>query len=500
MNEIPKPKSRWRLLRRALVGVAVLITLVALLVTEEDWRGKHDWESYRHKWEAKGEKFDAQAFAPPAVPDDQNFFTAPIVTNLLNGKIHLSPERSDGGPPQIAAGNWQTSSLTDLKVWQTYYRNPTNTTVAKEFPIAPGQQTPAADLLFALGKYDFVVEELRVASQRPYANILMDYNDPLSKSVSNLFPIFATLKRCARTVQLRAIAELANGQSEKASADVKLLLALDNSIRNSPFLISHLVHLAIANLTLQPIYEGLVEHRWSDEQLAELDLELAKLDFLADYEFAMRGERTCAIDYLENMRRTRELVYDIPGGFVTNKFTIMPSAFFYQNELNFARIYQERLCPEVDIPSRIISPQKVHDIDSAMQAEKKWYSPYKIEALMTASAVANAVKKFAFVQSSFDLARVACALERYRLAHGEYPESLEPIAPQYIAQLPHDIINGQLLHYRRNPDGQFVLYSVGWNETDDGGVVVIDKKQGTLIQTEGDWVWKYPDHSVLNRR
>ena len=70
---------------------------------------------------------------------------------------------------------------------------------------------------------------------------------------------------------------------------------------------------------------------------------------------------------------------------------------------------------------------------------------------------------------------MAIALERYRLAHGEYPESLDALAPQFMEKIPHDIINGQPLHYRRTSDGQFVLYSVGWNETDDGGVVVLTK-------------------------
>ena len=72
---------------------------------------------------------------------------------------------------------------------------------------------------------------------------------------------------------------------------------------------------------------------------------------------------------------------------------------------------------------------------------------------------------------------MAIALERYRLAHGEYPESLDVLAPQFMAKLPHDIINGQPLHYRRTSDGQFVLYSVGWNETDDGGVVGFTKSR-----------------------
>ena len=84
MNETPKIKSGWRWLRRVLITLAVLATLVAAFYTEEDWRGKRAWENYQHEWEAKGEKFDWQSFVPPSVPDDQNFFTAPIFTNMLS--------------------------------------------------------------------------------------------------------------------------------------------------------------------------------------------------------------------------------------------------------------------------------------------------------------------------------------------------------------------------------------------------------------------------------
>ena len=51
--------------------------------------------------------------------------------------------------------------------------------------------------------------------------------------------------------------------------------------------------------------------------------------------------------------------------------------------------------------------------------------------------------------------------------------------------------NGQPLRYRRTDDGKFVLYSVGWNEKDDGGTVVISKGGSTVDTDEGDWVWKY---------
>jgi hypothetical protein len=90
------------------------------------------------------------------------------------------------------------------------------------------------------------------------------------------------------------------------------------------------------------------------------------------------------------------------------------------------------------------------------------------------------------------LARTAIALERYRLACGEFPGSLDMLAPRFIGTVPHDVIGGQPLHYRRTNKGQFILYSVGWNGRDDGGKVGYFKGNISLDITSGDWVWQYP--------
>jgi hypothetical protein len=86
------------------------------------------------------------------------------------------------------------------------------------------------------------------------------------------------------------------------------------------------------------------------------------------------------------------------------------------------------------------------------------------------------------------MAMLACALERYRLAEGHYPEELNVLAPRFISVLPHDIINGQPLKYRRTDNGKFILYSVGWNEKDDGGVIALGKSKYQDV-LQGDWVW-----------
>ena len=43
----------------------------------------------------------------------------------------------------------------------------------------------------------------------------------------------------------------------------------------------------------------------------------------------------------------------------------------------------------------------------------------------------------------------------------------------------------------RTDDGQYVLYSIGWNEKDDNGVESRSAK-GILDLDRGDWVWSLP--------
>ena len=70
-------------MRWGLIGLAVIATLAAILITEENWRGKRAWGNYKRAAEARGERFDLASLVPP-VSDDQNFFYAPIVAETLD--------------------------------------------------------------------------------------------------------------------------------------------------------------------------------------------------------------------------------------------------------------------------------------------------------------------------------------------------------------------------------------------------------------------------------
>jgi hypothetical protein len=117
--------------------------------------------------------------------------------------------------------------------------------------------------------------------------------------------------------------------------------------------------------------------------------------------------------------------------------------------------------------------------------------PYTFFAKLLLPAMGNASLKSAVLQTYVDATRVACALERHRLANGTLPASLDAVAPRYIPAIPTDVIDGKPLRYRLESDGGYILYSVGWNQADDGGVTAWSKEQKGTVDTErGDWVWQ----------
>jgi hypothetical protein len=521
----------WRNFKRFLFGFACFITLIALFYAEEDWRGWHAWNKFKQAWEAKGEHFGFASLVPPPVPDDQNFALTPIWVESI--KATLGPKRArlwygdkfpDNGRTNFtdrlaldvvrngdwgnapANGNWAKGTFTDLKLWQAYYRAPAQTNrnspiATNEFPIASQPQSPAEDVLLALSKSDPAIEELREASQLAYSRFPLEYDTDNLAAI--LLPHLAKLKRCSQVLQLRAIAELQKGQTEKALADAKLALQLTGKIRTEPCLISHLVRIGMLQIMLRPVWEGLAQHKWSDEQLVALDAELAKLDFLPDYKLAMHSElgfQGSEMDLLrrhpEQMRGLSGMNAGVEGGMnllLPDKFAarLIPAGWFYQNQLRCARMMMEYYIPLADVNQDTFSPDLARRGDAALTAETKSASPFNMLEKLMLPALGNAAKKFAYAQTSVDLARTAIALERYRLAHGEHPKSLDVLVPQFIGKIPHDVINGQPLHYRLDVNGQFALYSVGWNETDDGGENGF-KKDGSMDISTGDWVWRYP--------
>jgi hypothetical protein len=272
-------------------------------------------------------------------------------------------------------------------------------------------------------------------------------------------------------------------------------MRFSDSVSNEPILIDHLVRLATLGIDLQAVREGLARHAWSDAELQELEDHLRGINLLAEYKLCMRGERALGIGGLDYLRRNgvnaKPLGYmdDNGMGRSAGGFGLMTSGFFYQNMLTVSRMHDEYTLNAVNEKEHRVRPEFCDRFMSAF--EKLPRTPYTLFARMLLPAVGKAVSKSARMQFYVDAARVGCAIERYRAANGRLPQNLQELSPKYLESIPKDLMDGNALKYKPDGKGGYIVYSVGWNGTDDGGQLAWGKdKKGTEVDAaKGDWVW-----------
>ena len=483
----------WRPARRALISGAVFATLVGLFHAEENWRGKHAWNEYRRELEARGEQLDFKAFIPKPVPDEQNFAATPFVKSWfvrsnyqfsnfwqdvygqVSSNITTSLEKRDGG----------NRHFVDLVAWKMAFDVARSGTVSRSQVFESDKLDLASRAMVApvvlegLKTNEAVFAELRAASQRPNSRYPVQYN--LEDPWGILLPHLSNVRNICKRLQFKACAELAVGQSTDALEDVKLTLYMADSVKDEPFIISYLVRIACVQIAVQPIWEGLAERAWSDAELQEVQTHLQQYDFVADLKPHLDAERAAGV-------LTPELARGNGPG---------PSGWYSLEQRNYCRLFQLEFRGTYDVTQRRVSPSQIESNKNELGREMPTGHPvnalraifhHQVFAAMLLPALPRLPVKAATAQTAVDQATLACALERCRLANGQFPETLEALVPRFISQLPHDVITGEPYKYRRTNDGQFVLYSVGWNEKDDGGVpgkTLFDEKKG-------DWVWQYP--------
>jgi hypothetical protein len=511
-------------LRCGLFGLACLATLIALFYAEEDLRGKHAWENYMRQSKAKGTDLDWRAYIPP-VPDDQNFAMTPLLKPVLDyehttngvqwretnwikrdGIFSLDPSNQAKQPEM---GFWVQGRPLDLKEWQVFFRE-TNfpagdapMDLIKKFgqrktgvgwPVAPEPQEPAADILLALTKFSPQLDELRQASARPYSRFPLHYQDLEGTIVSHL-PL---LKNATALLQLRSAAQLALGKNQEAIADVRLAFFCADAIKTEPFMVSQMVRNRILMMTLQPVWEGLRTRQWSEQNLRELQQCLSGFDLLSEYKRAHKADCAFLAGYIESAPDDPGFVWwhDNVTFSAPEFWRWLPRGWFYQNEITAARFYQEKVLVDLMPEQQRVFPNLSLTNSTLLAAVPSTPYSFLFNDLGIVFSPQNPVQ----TQTSINLARIACGLERRRLARGHFPESLDALVPDFLDKLPHDIINGSPLHYRLLDNGQFILYSVGWNEKDDGGTYpttpIIPPTRWFAsfeYQSEkGDWVWAYP--------
>ena len=468
-----------KIVRLSLFALVVLVTLGALLVAEENFRGKWAWEKYCSEKAAKGERLDFQGLIPPPVPDEQNFAMTPMVRSLfetppestgsLYAKFELTPKGPDKHLPSL--GNWTRGQKVDLEDWKRYFEG--------------------KEVLTALEEYDGELREISAAVRRPYCRFPFQYE----KGFALALPICNPFSALGKLYRLRACAELRQGQTEAATADLETLIGLANCTKAEPLLILVLVRNVQCISEVQVLWEGLADHRWSEPQLASIQGALAGQDLLTHLHLALRGERAGVNASLLQAVANPKILSSMMGpSDRPQHLEYLPRGMIYQNLLTYNRLCDEMLLPADSASFRTFAER--YREEGTRLVLSSYLSilgvpvpnPKTVLVANIFPALEHIFERTLYTQVSLDEAVTACALERYWLANGRYPDSLGDLVPRYLSAVPRDAASGGELIYKPGVGGNFLLYSVGWNGVDEGGKPAFSSSHSQEI-TKGDWVW-----------
>jgi hypothetical protein len=487
---------------------SVVATVVAVVLFALFWQGKDKAavRRYKEQLRATGAKLTVEELTPrhtiPASNSAASFRRLVQTTKLGWGSSLLdtnAPQAMCLVAPGKAMIGWQESTIR--------YRS---TNSWEEVETALAQRIPPLEWMEQIIAHPIIDSEL---DYRQGFNILLPHLSPLKQS--------------SRLLCLGAICDLRRMDADSATMKIRAILATAQGLENEPLIISQLVRIAIEQIGLSATWELLQSPKVTEAQLATLQADWTRMNFLPGCESAITMERALGQAALAQMRNssgefrrmTTMMSMNSAGGssgdwlqdagaFVAAKAreAAWQYAWSYPDELRSLKGF-EVLLDSVHAAGRnvpyfqILNEEQKRLAQLGIKTPKnddiEFFANANIRNLMSSGVLSlqNVMKRVEAADIMREIAVTAIALKRHSLRTGELPAGLGDLTPDFLSSVPHDPVDRKPLRYRLEGQGKFVLYSVGTDGVDDGGDPTIpeghDKKH---INWQGgrDWVWPQP--------
>lgn len=290
------------------------------------------------------------------------------------------------------------------------------------------------------------------------------YPVDLSKGFDVFIPDLSDLRDGAKLLTLEAVLHAENGKPEQAVDSITSVFGLARSLSKEPILVSQLVRIACQGLAVSTIEHSINGTEFTDEQLADLSQTLMKAEDPCAMTRAFVGERCMGLSIFimpaAQILRTVDGGSQTPavGGIALYKF----SGLADMDIIAYTDVMNDYL-KAIQLP-----PHERLDAVDVIEENIEKISRIHIYTLLFLPALSRVttidVRNLALLHT----ARTGLAVQRYRLAAGKLPDSLADLIPTYLDAVPKDPFDGKELRYKKLETG-FVVYSIGEDESDDGG-------------------------------
>ena len=449
-------------------AVAFVLLLGALYILLE-WRAEQRWQRYAAAARARGTKLHFTDFSRPEIPEAKNFFALPLLQmsfakETRGSRFMLPPRPRPTDRAKLASFDERLPPLAsnkevDWKAWQQYFQSVGY--------IAETSDDPVRDVLRALEHYAPYFQQwnewrtTRTQNQLPLDSAKAS---TLSGNLALAVPVF----------HLRMYAHMASGDSMAAYTDFQDAMQAPRALRDDPSGQSSVLRKGMFRSLVNAVGAGLREHSWADPELKKLEADLAAISLWDDFCLTMEGVRCDYNNDMEERMNTsvrgriawsRELLNDNASRMET-LLEMLTRSLFRDNELRLNHHFDEMTArgggPDHTFDPDRPTPSAPENITDSFEKDYYWLGGQS-------GGFSETEEQYIVLQILFDQARLGCALERFRLARGAFPKTLEELTPEFISTLPNDPYTRAAYHYRPVGKDSFLLYSVGKNRKDDGG-------------------------------
>lgn len=423
----------WIKLPLALFCAAVLAATIILMLNQQ---ARNRWYAYAEALRAAGEPLtlDEIELLRPKVADDEN---AARLLEDLDGAFKALELRSD---------DWVLVFDHRLRTMDALVGIP-------RFTLEPSRAFLAKHLeLFEK------LEALRAVTNGRLS-VTYDSRDPFL-----LLPKLGPFQLGSRLLTLRAWCNVIDGNAARVVADLELVDRITSSLDNEPILMLRILQFRNDEATLD-IAEGLLAQGPVDrDSLSRLQAMAERRQAKRGIVDTLRGERAIFIDSCNRLIQGR---LD-PAVVSSLSLPRLTEWFIRDNQRLGAELYTELIKGGDGGVSLLRSARSVQLRLDGLPSGPAGFGSVIARAFFP--AFGSTFKTYATGNARMDCALAAFSAERFRMATGRYPATLDELVPDYLPAVPRDPFNGRPVRMVATAEGM-TIYSVGENETDDGGDV-----------------------------
>ena len=500
---------------KILLTIGAVLGMVVVAAGLYHWHLKAVNEAYLAQLAAQGEPMTLAQVLPPPVPSAENsadeFLRAAALLEADNSLLH-----TDSCRVMLTTTPGHAFACSQLPEMRGY--DSTNPWPA----LAQALFTNQAALVILLEFASHPALDFQIG----YAHCLED-----STLFTNLHLV--ELRKSDKYLRAEIVYCLHDGNVARAMQYLGAELALVQAAQNHRLQISQWVRMAMVYGLQNACWEILQSPGVAEVQLAQLQNEWEQLDFIRSSSEATAMERTVGEialgdwrhstpefeQYLNIGKNAREAMgmpdksESLPAR-LSNQLQIFLWRYWwsYPDELRALKGYQVLLETSRQVETNGNFKFALARQEAGLKALQITNSPDVLAIFFSALAdtpdyhsmlsesvenLSSTVDKVLIAETTRQMTIAAIALQRFKLAHGQFPAQLSNLVPDYVTSVPLDPVDGQPLHYRLQSDGKFLLYSMGENGVDDGGNPASSspddlKYYNWLDRRNLDWVWPQP--------